>query len=498
MVLAIFGALLLGGASVLLLVVLPHYVEGQVLAAAEAQGLTLKPEKISFGWGWVRLNQVEVNLDRVRSVAMQVGQIDVALDRLVPLSIQLSNVEGVVTGSLTNVGLELSEWTESHPSAYSLPLSAKNIHARFVEPAGTPPWLELSGGELTHTTTGGVFAAQHTRFLDVDLGRVGAGFTRAASAIALGFGESDLSRAPFRVEVSGIGKAPTATFTLAPISAERLAKPLGLPLPVAGVVASSRTTIAFASGVSAGSISGTTSITLKGYIPPHPFELDGFIFGDTTTFDTKFSLPATRNRITLSDAQLKAGSFELHGDGLLARGSDHSEITVNLSGKLPCSALAAVEAQSRLSKILGQELGAKAGKFAQQVVGGSVAIGLKLSADTRNLLAAHIDRTIGVGCGLHPLTLAELSKLMPLPTDLSELLQNLPALPTDLSKLPPLPALPNDLPGLLGLPTSLPPPATTPPAATTKPAPASSSKPSAKPTATGSQTKVKPAASGGG
>jgi hypothetical protein len=504
LVLAAALLLVLGAAGVVLLVVVPNYVEAKVLSTAEAEGVTLEPSDISFGWGWVQITQVKVSLDKVRSVAMQVGRIDVTLDGMTPQSIDLSNVDSLITGSITNVGLELSEWTKAHPSAYSLPLNAKNVHARFVEPAGTPPWLELSEGQLSHTASGGVFAAQHARFMGVDLGKVGAGFAREASAIALGFGEADLGRAPLRLEVSPNLAIPTAKFTLAPVAAERLAKPLGIALPIAGVIVSSVTNLAFPAGPLAGSVTGSTSVTLKGYVPPHPFELDGFIFGDTTTFDTQFAIPPIRDRITLTQAQLKAGSFELHGDGLLTRAPDHSQATLSLNGQLPCSALAGVEAESRLGKILGGELSKQAAKLAQQLVNGSVSVGLKVSADTRNLAAARIDRTIGVGCGLHPLSLAELAKLVPLPPDITQLLQSLPALPNDLSGLPGLPTisssgvpvLPSGVPplpnGVPPLPTSLPQlpglnlPSFAPPAAT--------STAKAAPTATG-KASVKPAAS---
>ncbi|HEX7452987.1 MAG TPA: hypothetical protein VF294_11910, partial [Polyangiaceae bacterium] len=270
------------------------------------------------------------------------------------------------------------------------------------------------------------------------------------------------------------------------------------------VVVSSVTTLAFPTGPLAGSLTGSTSINLKGYVPPHPFELDGFIFGDTTSFDTKFAIPAIRDRIVLSEAHLKAGSFELKGDGLLTRAPDHSQATLTLSGELPCSALASVEAESRLSKILGSELGAKAGKLAQQLVGGSVTVGLKVNADTRNLAAARLDRSIGVGCGLHPLSLAELAKLVPFPTDINQLLQGLPTLPNGLSNLPGLPAgissgvaaLPSGIPalpnGIPALPTNLPQlPNLIPTFA--PPAPTSTSK--ASPAATGKT--AKPAASSG-
>jgi hypothetical protein len=333
----------------------------------------------------------------------------------------------------------------------------------------------------------------------VDLGKVGASFARENSAIALGFGEADLGRAPFRVEVNPAPPTPTAKFTMAPIAAERLAKPLGVALPVPGVVVSTETTLSFAGAGAAETIQGVTSVTLKGYVPPHPFELDGFIFGDTTTFDGKFSIPPLRDRITLTEAHLKAGAFELRGNGLIVRGSDHSEATLTLNGQLPCSALGSVEANSRVSKILGSELGAKAGQFAEKLLNGSVAIGISVAADTRNLAAAKVVRTIGIGCGLHPLTLAELAKLVPLPPDVTALLQGLPALPGDLSSLPALPTLlpsPSGLPplpsGVPALPTSLPqlpnlglpvfpPLPTAAPTPTPKPAASSSTKAQPKP-----------------
>jgi hypothetical protein len=184
------------------------------------------------------------------------------------------------------------------------------------------------------------------------------------------------------------------------------------------------------------------------------------------------------------------------------RSSDHSQANLTLSGQLPCSALASVEANSRVSKILGSELGAKAGQFAEKLINGSVAIGLSISADTRNLAAAKVERTIGVGCGLHPLTLAELAKLMPLPPDVTALLQSLPTLPADLSNLPALPAMPSGLPplpsGAPALPAGMPalpnfnlPALPTLPTATPAPTP--------KPAATStSKAQPKPATSSGG
>lgn len=493
-------ALLLGGAGVALLVILPKYVESKVVSTAHEQGVELEPGEISFGWGWVQVDSSKVQLDRVRSIQAQLGRMAVTLDGLTPLAIDLTNVDVLVTGSVTNVALELSEWTKAHPSAYALPLSAKNVHARFIEASGSAPWLDVAAGSLTHTATGGVFAAEHATFEGVDLGRVGAGFVREASSIALGFGESDLGHAPLRIEVSPALTPPTATITLAPTAAEKLAKPLGMPLTVTGVTVSSQTTLSFPGGPLAGVIEGATTVNLKGYVPPHPFELDGFIFGDLTTFSSNFSIPAIRDRIALKDTKLVAGKFQLVGDGLLVRGSDHSSANLQLHGSLPCSALAGVEAESRLGKILGAAAGAKGGEVARQLINGSVAVGLKISVDTRNLAGAKLERSIGVGCGIHPLSLAELEKLFPLPPGAADLLANLPSFTGDLSALPALPnvaGLPSSLPplpsGLPGLPAGLPKLPTLTLPDLTPPASSSTSKPKTPATKT---TSAKPASSG--
>jgi hypothetical protein len=93
---------------------------------------------------------------------------------------------------------------------------------------------------------------------------------------------------------------------------------------------------------------------------------------------------------------------------------------------------------------------------------GSVSVEVKIEGDTRRLKEAKVERRIGVGCGLKPLTLDELRKLgelIPLPEELSvlaeEVVKNAPpglvlpglVLPPP-SALPKLPPLPSNLPPL--------------------------------------------------
>ena len=192
-------------------------------------------------------------------------------------------------------------------------------------------------------------------------------------------------------------------------------------------------------------------------------------------FDTKFALPSTRDRITLTESRLKAGKFELAGGGLLSRGSDHSEATLTLNGELPCSALAETsrrvapgQAARRQAGREGRKIRRKAREWqrprrTQAERRYAKAERRKDRAhDRRGLRLAPADRgraqqALGHG---RQRTVEELADAAQRPLEpypgLSGLPSSLPPLP---SGVPPLPtALPTALPTLpnLGLPTSLP------------------------------------------
>lgn len=458
--LGLVGALLLA-CALGLLVILPRVVRSIVIRTAAERGVELDPGELGFGVGWLQLDHAKLSLSGVRSLTVDVARIDISLSGMTPESIELSGVDARVTGSLSNVGLELSDWLKSHSDSFSLPFTAKGLSAHFLENAGEKPWLDVAGGTLTRSASGGAFNAEHATLAGVSLGQVGAGFSQTASSLTLGFGETDPARARVRLDVSPKTTPPSARITLAPTPAEELEKPLGLAFGVSGVKASATVDLAFPGGADEGSVSGKAHILLDGYVPPHPLELDGFIFGSTTTFDTEFALPKIRDRVLLGKSVLQAGTFVLRGGGLIARAPDHSEMTLTLGGSLPCDALAGASAQSRLAKLLGTAFAGRAGDLARHLVAGSVSVGLTLHADSKNFAAAHIERQIGVGCGLRPLSLAELAKLMPLPSDLGDLVSSLPNLAQALPQLPGLP-IPQGVAGLASslpaLPTAFPPP----------------------------------------
>jgi hypothetical protein len=84
-------------------------------------------------------------------------------------------------------------------------------------------------------------------------------------------------------------------------------------------------------------------------------------------------------------------------------------------------------------------------------VGGSVGVRLQVDASTSNLPGGKVERSIGIGCGLKPLTLEDLralgdelfrGELSKLPEELGKLLPpGAPPIPSSLpSSLPPIPS----------------------------------------------------------
>lgn len=454
------GIVVVGLAGMVLgaLAYLPGYVERRVVAEAKARGIQLSPGEVAFGFGWVQLSDAKATLIGAPSFEAKLKLVDVSLQGFAPTQVQLSDVQVGVSGSLPRVLLELGEWTKDHPDAFAAPLLANKVTLRVSEAPATAPWLELSHGFLTRTVAGAAFSAQSCKLSGFEIGQVGAGFTKTGGDVSIGFGDQRAQAAPLRLDASmdakGEGKV---RLTLSPTRLGLLGKGLGIPLPLPDVIVSGSADLTFPAGLlgtkatgthsipehTASALSGTLSTRLQGFIPPHPPELDGFVFGDVTTFDTELSINAERDRVTLTHSKVKAGKFELSGGGNIARDGADASVDLDLKGSLPCDALAGAAAESRLGQLLGRASGKQGKRTALALVRGDVSVEVGVQANTRDLANAKLTQKIGVGCGLRPLSLNELLALTPNAKDLraigDEVGKKLEGIGKDLG-LPPVPS----------------------------------------------------------
>ncbi|MCC6214747.1 MAG: hypothetical protein IT376_07745 [Polyangiaceae bacterium] len=438
------------GAVALLLSMAKPWALRYAVGRARDQGVVLSPTEIELGLGSVTLRESSFELAGLPAIRGRIRRLDVSLRGWTPVALGLTGVEVEATGTAPALAVGVADWAKRHPSTFALPTEAQEVTLAWRPEPGAEPWLKLEGGRVQRSGATTAFTAERS-LVGVclerdegaprcpDLGKVGAAWTADAAQVSLALGAADLAAAPLRLEVRHALPQPTARLTLAPVELHRLAGPLGSKVPLRGVKASAAVDLALPPGSAGGPITGKLEASLQGYVPPHPRELDGFLFGDTTKLSAKLRLDDARERVDLEEVRLAAGAFSLAGSGTVARDGARARIRLDLAGDLPCSALAGAAADSALGRLLGRA----PGELARLLVRGSVSV--KVAVDVRSdaLADATVRPEIGVGCGLRPLTVGGVDvgkilggELPPLPSGFPPLPSALPPLPMGFPPLP--------------------------------------------------------------
>ena len=342
------------------------------------------------------LRGVHVDLDGVRGFHADVDEVVVDLDGSKAQRIVTSGARVTVERSAADLLLDLGAWINGHPDLYRIPGEATAVAITWADAPQAPAWLTLRGGALSTNGTDATFRTPGATVSGQPLGAASAAWAAAAATITIGLGNEAIGDSPIRVELHPNEQPATALLTLRPTKLESLGAPLGLALPAPGAVAEGTVALTLGTHAGKGVIEGDAAFTLVGWVPPHPRELGGIIFGDRTTFATKLSIAEDHRKITLTEAVITAGVLKLKGSGTIERRDAYALSALDLRGSISCADVA----RSAVASSWGDLAGQLAFGVARIAVDGSVGIKVHVEADTRDLKAAKLTHEVGVGCGL--------------------------------------------------------------------------------------------------
>lgn len=361
----------------------PAMIEKAMFADARLRGFDCKAAATHVHVGHAELDDVTCTLANVRGVVAHAKHVAIALDRISPKSVTVDGLGIDVTGEAF-LG-DLVKWYEGHGDSASFPVAAEKATVTWRDGAPNGPRAELRDGTFAaHAYEGSLLGAE-LRVMDADLGfanvRVRGG--RGSMHITAG---TDADAALLSVKISN-GESQGVAIDLEPVPIEPIASAFGGTAPPGTIEA--KVSFPLPDAEKPAPIDATVAMTIKGYVPPHPKELDGILYGASTVVSTKAHIPADRKSVKLTDLHVDAGALKLTGTGSM----DAKKVAMNLKGSIPCSSLATSVAKADLGVF-----GPLAGSIAKRTLTGSVEVVLDVDADTDALEKARIDKSLRLAC----------------------------------------------------------------------------------------------------
>jgi hypothetical protein len=391
-------------------IALPGLIRAEIVRQARARGIALEPGSVELSLRAVRLRGARFTLVDAPDVGGAIAAATIRLDGLDPARVEAQGLRLWIAGA--GALPALAGWAAArHATLGEPPLVAKDVRAGFHDRAGAPEraallansldLAQVRGGakrEARAAIRGGrvVIAGREVGRTDVE-----ATLDRSGISIALGSADPNTAGVPLSVALR-VPPAADLTARLSPTAVDALAGPLGLGLRAPGVTVAGSVELRVPRAA-AGSAAGTAGaaeiaadVTLTGYVPPHPRELDGILFGNVTTAKIKARLAPDARELQLDPIEVAAGALSLHGQGAIRLEGADAAITLDLAGAVPCTQLTG----SAVAAHLGQAAGVFAGQLARRALEGSVAVRVQIEARARRLEEARIQQSARMGCRL--------------------------------------------------------------------------------------------------
>ena len=427
-----------------------EWVKQHVVDAAKLQGLVLELSEIDMSLQGIHLRDARARLEGVEGLTAYLQNVDVDLSGFKPSRVQIGGVLVQTVGSPLDLKRAVQAWQSRHPAPATASAPAKpeirNLKITWQALLNTAPFLELD--EVTFAAVAKPYGPSGDDVaVKAEQARVGA--LRPTPLVVLIHNEAE------SVEI-GLGGTTWDGLTVrggwkSQLNGDELHVSLG-PLAV-GPLLAKMSPGNFDKALAAASLYGGLSLVVprderkpyqgywalevKGWTPPHPPELQGFPFGNSTQLDSAFEIDRALTSANLTPTRLTSGAFKLVGHARVSRSSLTSvRVQAELKGNIACTALAGAVAGSKLGQAYGQWVNQHAG----QLVDGSVEVTTQVDADTGAIDRARVAKQVGVGCGLKPVNVQEMLSLGLPPLPDADLIKHLEKdLPTWSGQLPLMP-----------------------------------------------------------
>ncbi|MEZ4315202.1 MAG: hypothetical protein R3F14_44875 [Polyangiaceae bacterium] len=282
----ILGVLI--GVGVAVALILPGYLRDRVVEEARARGILLTYQTMDVGFSKIEIGGAKITLVNVPDVEVAAARIEVDVLESQPVAIRAHELAMEMFG--TEVLDHLAAWKKAYPAGLAVPVTGEKGSLGFHLARGGDAVLQLNNARVSVEAEKGSVETTETLFQGRNAGGMQIGWESTEEGFLVDIKPLTAPLSALSARVRSTKERPQLKLTLARTALRPLQAALGLPLGAEGLTAEGEVEMPVPSLEKPAPVDGVIKLSVKGYVPPHPKELDGILFGTTTKVRADFRL----------------------------------------------------------------------------------------------------------------------------------------------------------------------------------------------------------------